>query len=82
MVQKRIEVYQKEYRNIVAIRFRVSDVHGDNEYGTGGEIPEDIKADIIRRVYKEFGADDVNIDEFEDRGYLLIEITENFNVIG
>lgn len=55
-----------------SIKFRVSDIPGNNKYGTGGEIPEDIKVDIIKDIRKTFN--DAIIEEFEGRGYLHVVI--------
>lgn len=65
----------KKESNSTFIKFRISDCEGDNEYGTlGGRIPRDIKSEISSDCYKQFGQHGVFIDEFEDRGYLLIDV--------
>lgn len=62
------------------IKFRLSDIEGDNQWGTDGEIPNDIKEEIISDVRRSFGDQGLKIDEFpfqhildQPRGYIIFE---------
>ncbi len=58
----------------VYVKFRITDISGDNKFGADSEIPEDIKSEMIDYIYKHFGKDKCIIDEFPDRGYLVVEV--------
>lgn len=72
----------KQYLN-----FRITDIEGDSEYGTDSEIPEDIKSEIIGDINSKLKGYDIDIEEFDDRGYLIVnieiqsEINENYHNI-
>lgn len=67
-------VYGRKLGGSNHIKFRISDCEGDNQYGTEGQIPEDIKSEIISDFYKLFGKNGVEVDEFPDRGYLIFDV--------
>ena len=78
LVQNRCEVYlKKQFRlekSDLFVKFRITDTEGDNEFGTLGQIPSDIKSEIISDFHKIFGHDGVEVDEFVERGYLLFNV--------
>jgi hypothetical protein len=78
LVQNRCEVYlKKQFRSEKSdlfVKFRITDTEGDNEFETLGQIPSDIKSEIISDFHKIFGQNDVEVDEFPERGYLLFNV--------
>lgn len=78
LVQNRCEVYlKKQFRSEKSdlfVKFRITDTEGDNEFETLGQIPSDIKSEIISDFHKIFGNQDVEVDEFPERGYLLFNV--------
>lgn len=79
LIQNRCEVYAnkplvKSSTPVIYLKFRLSDCEGGNQYGTEGQIPEDIKSEIISDFYKLFGKNGVEVDEFPDRGYLIFDV--------
>ena len=78
LVQNRCEVYlKKQFRaekSDLFVKFRITDTEGDNEFETLGQIPSDIKSEIISDFHKIFGHDGVEVDEFPERGYLLFNV--------
>lgn len=61
------------------LNFRLTDVEGDSKYGTDGEIPEDIKEEMIIDINSKFKDYEFVIEEFDERGYLIIDIKLDSN---
>lgn len=61
------------------IKFRIADSLYDGEESTEyrtypGEIPNDIKSQIVKDVILAFGKNSTSFDEFNDRGYILFDL--------
>lgn len=80
LVNNVIAIYGRHFSNKV-VEFHISDVHGNNKWGTDGPIPADIKEDLIKDINNKLSAGwrpesfYVNIREFQERGYLIVEVT-------
>lgn len=79
LYQKNIVVHDHKLGNTSKdlkhfLNFRITDIEGDSEYGTESEIPEDIKSEIIEDINSKLKGYDIDIDEFDERGYLIVTI--------
>ena len=72
LINNAVQIYTKPYGK--HMRFRITDIEGDNRYGTEGQMPSDIKSELIDKINTYFTEYECQIDDFEDRGYLYVEI--------
>lgn len=80
LVYNQCEIYKKRYLHDNSayhyhLKFRISDMNGDSEYGTEpGRVPFDILAEIKSKCKKVFGGLQFDFEDFDDRGYVLIDV--------
>ena len=63
-------------RGTINIYFRLGDSDGNSPYETiPGEMPDDIKRELISDVRNKFKSYYIDIDEYKTRGYIVFDIT-------
>lgn len=80
LVYNQCEIYKKSYMydkgsHHYHLKFRISDISGNSEYGTEpGRLPFDILDEIKLKCEKVFGELQFDFEDFDDRGYVLIDV--------